>query len=64
MYDKERLLIELIRRKKQLPLDYYKEIINNYRTQIYKMNMQKVEEYASKFNNEDHILETIQMEVL
>ncbi len=30
MYDRERVLIELIRRKKQIPLDYYKEIINIY----------------------------------
>lgn len=64
MYDKERLLIELIRRKKQIPLDYYKEIINNYRNSIYKISMRRVEKYASHFNTEEHILETIQLEVL
>ncbi len=64
MYDKERLLIELIRRRKQIPLDYYKEIINNYRNEVYKLDMQKIEEYASNFNINEHILETIQMEVL
>ena len=64
MYDKERLLIELIRRKKQIPLDYYKEIINNYRDSIYKISMKRVEKYASEFNIEDHILDTIQLEVL
>lgn len=64
MYDKERLLIELIRRKKQIPLDYYKEIINNYRNNIYKISMKKVEEYASHFNVEEHILDVIQLEVL
>ena len=31
MYDKERLLVELIRKRNQIPFDYYKEIIANYR---------------------------------
>ena len=31
IYDKERLLIELIKRRNQIAFDYYKEIINNYR---------------------------------
>lgn len=31
IYDKERMLIELIRNRKSLGFDYYKEIINNYR---------------------------------
>lgn len=64
MYDKERLLIELVRRKKKMPLDYYKEIINNYRTIVYELNMKKIEEYASHFNKEEHILDIISMEVL
>lgn len=64
MYDKERLLIELIRRKKQLPIDYYKEIINNYRSKVYELNMEKIEDYASHFSIEEHIMETIEMEVL
>lgn len=64
MYDKERLLIELIRRKKQFPLDYYKEIINNYRNNIYKISMKRIEKYAKHFNIEGYILDTIQFEVL
>ncbi len=64
IYDKERLLIELIRRKKQTPLDYYKEIINNYRSKIYELNMEKIEEYASYFSIEEHIMNIIEMEVL
>lgn len=64
MYDKERLLIELVRRKKSMPLDYYKEIINNYRTIVYELSMKKIEEYASHFNIEEHILDTISLEVL
>ncbi len=29
MYDKERLLVELIRKRNQISFDYYKEIIAN-----------------------------------
>ena len=32
IYDKERMLIELLSRKNSLPHDYYKEILGNYRT--------------------------------
>ena len=64
MYDKERLLIELVRRKKSLPLDYYKEIINNYSVIVYELSMKKIEEYASHFSIEEHILDAISMEVL
>ena len=31
IYNKERLLVELIRKRNQIPFDYYKEIISNYR---------------------------------
>lgn len=31
IYNKERMLIELVRYKSKLPFDYYKEIILNYR---------------------------------
>lgn len=30
IYDKEKLLIELVKNSKNIPFDYYKEIINNY----------------------------------
>lgn len=63
IYDKERLLIELIRKKKQIPFDYYKEIINNYREEVHLLNIHKLEKYASLYSNKDKILETLQMEV-
>ncbi len=34
IYDKERMLIELIRNKNQMAFDYYKEIISNYRKKL------------------------------
>lgn len=63
IYDKERLLIELIRNKNKLPFDYYKEIISNYRNRIYEIDIEKLQEYTEKFPWCDKIEETIQLEV-
>lgn len=35
IYNKERMLLELIRNKNSFPFDYYKEILNNYRQIIH-----------------------------
>ena len=63
IYDKERMLIELIRNKNHIAFDYYKEIISNYRRNIHKLDMSKLEEYIEAFPNEDHLYQIIQMEV-
>lgn len=63
IYDKERLLIELIRRRNQVAFDYYKEIINNYRIISNELNISKLEKYLSHFPNEDKIFDIIQKEV-
>ena len=52
MYDKERLLVELIRKRKQLPFDYYKEIIANYRRIADDLDMYKIEKYLSLYKND------------
>ena len=49
MYNKERLLVELIRKKNQIPFDYYKEIISNYRKIVDELDMYKIEEYLSLY---------------
>lgn len=49
IYDKERMLIELIRNQKSMPLDYYKEILVSYRKIADKLEAWKLDEYASKF---------------
>ena len=38
VYDNERMLIELVRNKKNIPYDMYKEIVNNYRKIIESLN--------------------------
>ena len=63
VYDKERMLIELIRNKKHTAFDYYKEIINNYRKIINELDTYKLQEYIEKFPNDEYIYNTIQMEV-
>ena len=63
MYDKERLLIELIRKRASIPFDYYKEIILNYRYISEELDMYKIEEYVSLFKNEVNLFDIIQREV-
>ena len=64
IYNRERMLIELVRFKAKLPLDYYKEIIQNYRKLIYELDFSLVEEYSVLFKNGDTLMNTVQMEVL
>lgn len=63
IYDEERLLIELIRKKNQIPFDYYKEIISNYRKIVNKLDMYKIEEYLSLFKNDVNLANILQVEV-
>lgn len=63
IYDKERMLIELIRNKNKIAFDYYKEIISNYRKMTNNLNINKIEEYIEKFPYEEHIYEILQKEV-
>ena len=45
IYDEERMLVELIRKKNTIPFDYYKEIITNYRKRVDKLDIYKISEY-------------------
>lgn len=63
MYNKERLLVELIRKRNQIPFDYYKEIISNYRKISENLNMYKIEEYLSLYKNEVNIADALLREV-
>lgn len=64
IYDKERMLIELVRNKNNISYDMYKEIINNYRNIINSLNLLKLQDYLSKFNDGEKYLRIIQEEVL
>jgi len=63
MYSKERLLIEVIRNKRKLPYDYYKEIIGNYRKLVYELDVEAIQEYATSFPKSKMITEVLQAEV-
>ena len=63
IYDKERMLIELIRNRKSYGFDYYKEIINNYRNLKDQLDIGKITEYISVFPIEEHLYDVIMKEV-
>lgn len=63
VFNKERMLIELIRNRNKLPFDYYKEIIGNYRKLIYELDIQAIQEYAAMLPKSNMVMEVIQMEV-
>lgn len=63
VFNKERMLVELVRNKNKLPFDYYKEIISNYRKQVHKLDIQSIQEYAIVLPKTDRVMEILQMEV-
>lgn len=64
IYNKERMLIELLRYKTKLPFDYYKEILLNYRRILPTLNIQKIQDYALESPKSAKVMESLQMEVL
>ena len=63
IYDEERMLVELIRKKNIIPFDYYKEIITNYRKKADKLDIYKIQEYISYYKNESSLYDTLMREV-
>lgn len=63
IYDRERMLVELIKNKNNTPYDYYKEIICNYRKLIDELDVYKIQEYSSSYSYSDKIMSMIQDEV-
>ena len=64
VYNKERMLIELLRYKSKLPFDFYKEVLLNYRKILPKLNIQEIQDYAVDAPKSSKIMETLQMEVM
>ena len=63
IYNRERLLVELIRKRNQIPFDYYKEIISNYRKISDDLDMYKIEEYIALYKNEQNLGNVLLREV-
>ena len=64
MYNRERMLVELLRNKNKLPFDYYKEIIENYRKIINDTNIRLIQEYIDVMPKRNMIMNALEMEVL
>lgn len=63
IFNRERMLVELVRNKNKLPFDYYKEIISNYRKLLFELDIQAIQEYAMQLPKTKLVLETLQLEV-
>ena len=64
IYDKERMLIELLRNKNTMPYDLYKEILLKYRAIIYTLQLWRVQEYADIFPKSKMIKKALDEEVM
>ena len=64
IYDKERMLIELLKNKNSMPYDLYKEIIYNYRKIIETLQFWRIQEYAEIFPKSKMIKKALEEEVL
>ena len=64
IYDKERMLIELLRNKNLMPYDLYKEILINYREIINDLEIWRIQEYASIFPKSKMISKALDEEVM
>lgn len=64
IYDKERMLIELLRNKNKMPKDLYKEIIGNYRKEIDTLEIWRIQEYLDVFPKSKMIKRLFDDEVL
>ena len=63
MYDRERMLIELIRNRNTMPYDLYKEIIKNYRATIKELEIWRIQEYTDMFPKSKMIRRALSLEV-
>lgn len=63
MYNKERMLLELIRNRNKLPFDYYKEILNNYRKIIDNLDIPLIQDMLSRLPKNKMISKALELEV-
>lgn len=64
VYDKERMLIELLRYKHRMPADLYKEALQNYREILCEIDLTRVRKYVEAFPKGTTILRRLEEEVL
>lgn len=64
IYDRERMLIELLRNKNAMPHDLYKEILLKYRDIIQTLQIWRIQEYADVFPKSKMIRKALDEEVM
>lgn len=64
VYNRERMLIELLRNKATIPFDLYKEILLNYRKILPQLDIQKIQDYAMASPKSNMVMNALQMEVM
>ncbi len=64
IYNKERLLIELIRNKRRFAFDLYKELILSYREIIQTLDLDLISEYAYSLPKTNMVMDSLRLEVL
>lgn len=64
IYDRERMLLELLRHKNSMPYDLYKEILLNYREIINDLEIWRIQEYIRVFPKSRMIARLLDEEVL
>lgn len=64
VFSLSRMLVELMRNARSMPLDYYKELVSSYRKIADKLDMAEVEEYISLYQRSDTLFDRLQREVL
>ena len=63
VFDRERMLVELVRYKSKLPFNYYKEILGNYRRLLPQLNAERIRDYAEAMPKRDKVIRTLRTEV-
>lgn len=64
IYDRERMLVELLRNKNTMPYDLYKEILLQYRRIVNSLEIWRIQEYAAIFPKSKLISRALDEEVL
>ncbi len=63
LYNKERMLLEVIRYRNKLPYDFYKEVVYYYRDNINEIDISLMEEYLESFPKKEFISNILDMEI-
>ncbi len=63
IFDRERMLIELVRYKSKIRFNYYKEILGNYRRILPQLNAEKIRNYAESVPKSNKVIRTLRTEV-